>query len=636
MDKVQDRKSFNVWKWTLYFFLLFILAGGLASCGMLQIPVTAATETPTPTSDSPDTGEIVVFLKDDKGQSIQNGIIRVTGANQSDDMDHGEYRVGPCSATQLIVAWAPGTKTSFVHCDGKTTHYEISLVKLDTFDNPNYLWAPAGIETDPSPNCAGCHSGQRSASHNEFSEWRKSGHAKVIYSRFFETVYMGTNLGGTSGNRSTWDIMNDQVVRHAPTLDSNYRGPGYKLDFPSRNGNCAFCHVPAAVGSAQTEVNLGQFFPNPGGSIGEGVTCDVCHKVTGLLLDENRYPYVDRPGVLTFQFLRPRDVNDRLSFGPLTSFAYVNSPNHSSACSPVYSQSEFCAACHYGKFFSTVIYGSYSEWRDSEYGRDPSQSSYQTCQDCHMSHSHTVQEGKPEERDACSAANVDYHDYDHNMMNFGRDDETGREIPLMIKDAAVVNAEFGYDPTKKNWLTVTAKVKSRNVGHRFPTDSPLRHLILVIEVKDDRGTTLSQVDGDRIPIWGGAGDISRQDADTKLYAGLPGSIFANLLVEEDTNVSPTTAYWSETKHAWIGVLSEDPYDYSDTRLRPGIVDSSKYSFDVPETGDVMVTVRLIYRFAFYDLMMQKGWDRPDIEVTAKDWVCTRVNEPAGFDCKVKE
>jgi hypothetical protein len=66
------------------------------------------------------------------------------------------------------------------------------------------------------------------------------------------------------------------------------------------------------------------------------------------------------------------------------------------------------------------------------------------------------------------------------------------------------------------------------------------------------------------------------------------------------------------------------------------VDSSKYSFDVPETGDVMVTVRLVYRFAFYDLMMQKGWDRPDIEVTSKDWVCARLTEPAGFDCKVKE
>jgi len=221
-------------------------------------------------------------------------------------------------------------------------------------------------------------------------------------------------------------------------------------------------------------------------------------------------------------------------------------------------------------------------------------------------------------------------------MNYGVDPDTNREIPLMIKGAAVVNAEFNYDPSKKNWFTVTAKVRSKDVGHRFPTDSPLRHLILVVEVKDQRGTSLSQVDGDRIPIWGGAGDAAFQDPNIKLYAALPGKIFANLLVEEDTNVSPTVAYWNETKYAWSGVLSENKYDYSDTRLIPGIVDNSKYSFDVPDRGDVTVTLKLIYRFAFYDLMRQKGWNRPDILVTSKTWNCTRLENPTSFDCKVKE
>lgn len=250
-----------------------------------------------------------------------------------------------------------------------------------------------------------------------------------------------------------------------------------------------------------------------------------------------------------------------------------------------------------------------------------------------MSHSHSLQEGTTNQRQACSANDISSHDYDHNMMNFGRDDTTGRDIPLMIKDAATVRAEFSYDPSKKTWLTVTAKVRSKDVGHRFPTDSPLRHLILIVEVRDERGTVLSQVDGERIPIWGGAGDIAYQDPNIKLYAGLPGKIFANLLVEEDTNISPTIAYWNETKYAWIGDRSKDPYDYSDTRLRPGVTDTSKYSFDVPERGDIKVTVRLIYRFAFYDLMRQKGWNRPDIEVTSKDWTCTRINDPAGFDCQ---
>jgi len=41
----------------------------------------------------------------------------------------------------------------------------------------------------------------------------------------------------------------------------------------------------------------------------------------------------------------------------------------------------------------------------------------------------------------------------------------------------------------------------------------------------------------------------------------------------------STAYWNETKHVWVGVLNENPYDYSDMYLRPGVVDSSKYVFD---------------------------------------------------------
>jgi len=634
MSTINSSNWFKVYRVILYLVILIMLGGVLGSCNPFSIPVTALTETPTPITP-PDSGTIPVRLIGEGGQSLTDGVIRIAGTTLSDNMDYDGYWVVPCNDTQVIVAWAPGYRTAFVRCNANAVSYDIPLIKLNTNDNPNYLWYPAGIENDPYPYCAGCHSGQRDGNHNEFSEWRKSGHAKVVSNRFFETVYRGTNLNGNGGQGVTWDIMGDQVVRHAPTMDGSYRGPGYKLDFPAKNGNCAFCHLPAAVGSAQTEVDLSQYLPNSNGSIAEGVTCDVCHKVTGLILDDNRYPYVDRPGILTFQFLRPWDSNDKLSFGPLTSAASVNSPNHSSACSPVYSQSEFCAACHYGKFYSTVIYGSYDEWRNSGYGNDPASASYQTCQDCHMSRSHGVQEGKTDQRQACSANNIEHHDYDHNMLNYGRDEETGRDIPLMIKGAATVNAEFSYDPAKNNWLTVTAKVRSKDVGHRFPTDSPLRHLILVIEVRDQRGTLLFQVDGDRIPIWGGTGDIAFQNKDIKLYAGQPGKIFANLLVEEDTNVSPTVAYWNETKYAWIGELSENPFAYSDTRLRPGIVDNSRYSFDVPDRGNVTVTIRLIYRFAFYDLMQQKGWNRPDIEVTSRVWNCTRSTDPVGFDCQAQ-
>ena len=40
---------------------------------------------------------------------------------------------------------------------------------------------------------------------------------------------------------------------------------------------------------------------------------------------------------------------------------------------------------------------------------------------------------------------------------------------------------------------------------------------------------------------------------------------------------------------------------------------------MPDEGDVKVTVELIYRFAFYDLLVWKEWfDRPDIVVAELD------------------
>jgi hypothetical protein len=35
-------------------------------------------------------------------------------------------------------------------------------------------------------------------------------------------------------------------------------------------------------------------------------------------------------------------------------------------------------------------------------------------------------------------------------MNFGLDEHSGKEIPLLIKNAARVNAKFKYEPDKKN------------------------------------------------------------------------------------------------------------------------------------------------------------------------------------------
>ena len=146
-------------------------------------------------------------------------------------------------------------------------------------------------------------------------------------------------------------------------------------------------------------------------------------------------------------------------------------------------------------------------------------------------------------------------------------------------ETVVVQVDITYDKT----------------GHHVPTDSPLRHLILLVCAADAQGNTLRQLDGPTVPEWGGVGDPARG-----YYAGLPGKGFAKILEELWTEISPTGAYWNPTR-----VLS-------DNRLAAFATDTSTYTFAAPAEGEVTVEVALLFRRAFKELMDQKGWDVPDM------------------------
>jgi hypothetical protein len=485
----------------------------------------------------------------------------------------------------------------------------------------NYIWSPA------ISDCNNCHGNRfnpnnpTGPSFDEMNEWLRSGHAKVFKGGYFESMYRGTSVTGKPSLLAQPVIIDNEWVPVPLEKSRDYHGPGFKLDFPGQAGNCAYCHVPSSVSSSQESTNLAFLFPKPAGAWGEGVTCDVCHKVFDVILADNQFPFPDRPGILSYRFLRPN--NGVFMTGPFSNILTIGTgttTNHRSTCSPIFSQGEFCAACHFGKFGDMVIYNSYGEWRASPYAANPQDPIYRTCQDCHMSHMDVTDKSSlSSQRQACSADNTAFQNFNHNMMDFGVDSTLGYEIPRMVKNAADIALNFDSQPTGTNTLDVTVSVTNMRAGHNFPTDSPLRHLILLVRAEDRVGTPLIHVGGDRIPSWAGPGPISPISiannliiAGIKDYSGLPGKIFANLLVEEETNLSPGMAYWNETKHSFVNSVNATS---SDTRLRPRVSDFSTYSFAIPDAGDVKVTVQLIYRFAFYDLMVWKEWyDRPDIIV----------------------
>jgi len=195
----------------------------------------------------------------------------------------------------------------------------------------------------------------------------------------------------------------------------------------------------------------------------------------------------------------------------------------------------------------------------------------------------------PIERSACAEENKTFRDFSHNMMKYGTDpDNPARKIPLMVKEAATVT----IDQTAFGGGQVTFRVTVTNsgAGHKFPTDSPLRHLILLVEVKDMNNNPLTQISGPTIPIWG-----------ARDYAGYPGEIYAHILKDRDTNQMPSIAYWNPVE---LG---------SDTRLAPGQAVQKEYSFIAPANGSAVITARLIYRNVFISIADQKKWPIMDIE-----------------------
>jgi hypothetical protein len=208
------------------------------------------------------------------------------------------------------------------------------------------------------------------------------------------------------------------------------------------------------------------------------------------------------------------------------------------------------------------------------------------------------------DREACSGTNVSFNNFNHNMMKYGPDPENStREIPTIVQEAARIGLEFKLEGGQ---MKIRVTVENTGAGHKFPTDSPLRHLILVLEARDWRGNPLVQTDGPKVPVWA-ASD----------YGGYAGQIYANILKDKDTNLAPSFSYWNPVENAWQG---------SDTRLVPGAPVESDYAFAAPYDRSATITARLIYRKAFMNVVQQKGWYMGDLDVK----VTSAILECSGF------
>jgi len=467
----------------------------------------------------------------------------------------------------------------------------LELSPLVATDNRNYQWLPPVSENRSLVNnllarvglpvaarlsfqniflplsaklplgCADCHP-------NITQEFLPGAHAKGAGNIIFQTVYNGTDTLGNRSPLTSYGVSRDYGrFPLRPDTTQNWYGPGFKLDFPDQPGNCANCHMPgeAINGPNNTDVNA-----KPA-SATQSTQCDFCHKTVDVIINPSTgLPEDNMAGVLSMKFLRPD--GPQIFQGP-----YQDVDVGPDTFSPLQNESRFCAGCHNASFWGTPIYQSYAEWLKSPYPNEGV-----TCQDCHM---------KPDGKTtnfAPGRGGIERNPqtiFSHAFPGAADVDLLQHTAKLELK--AVRNGDR---------IDVEVRVTNENGGHDIPTDEPMRNIILVISTKDATGKQLVQLDNQKVPDYGGTGTAANN------YAGKPGKGYAKVLQELWTEVSPTIAYWRQTK-----ILE-------DTRISARATDVTKYEFQAPANGNVTIEARLIYRRAFIDLAKVKKWNVDDIEM----------------------
>ena len=337
-------------------------------------------------------------------------------------------------------------------------------------------------------------------------------------------------------------------------------GPGYLNDFPETNGNCANCHAPGAGVDGYLTVNMNDVR----GDVTAGIHCDFCHKIGDVYTQPaTQSVYANAPGVQSIRVLRPPE-GDNIFFGP---FDDIHDPD---TYLPLVTESRFCAPCHQFSFWGTPIYESYDEWLNSDYAEDGI-----TCQDCHM----------PPNGDT-RFATVEAGGLEHPPEKIPSHLQLGASSTDLLRRTVQLRLNLRWIG---NEIKALVAITNSGAGHHVPTDFPGRQMILVVNATAEDGSQLASTGDTVIPSWGG--DL----------AGKPGKAYAKVLKDVITQESPVVTYWKQA-------LIE-----SDNRLAAKATDVSSYAFSAPARGTrVTVTARVVFRRLFADMMVQKGWETPDI------------------------
>lgn len=202
--------------------------------------------------------------------------------------------------------------------------------------------------------------------------------------------------------------------------------------------NCLKCHAPATLVNKDYDLKMEV--------TKEGVSCDFCHSITKVNIDNKANPFDLELG--------------KIKWGPLSK---VSSPAHLTEASPLFKSSELCAGCHeYTNDKGVLILGTYSEWKRSPYASEGT-----TCQTCHM----PLIDG--------SIVNSKIKSSGKKQINLHAI-SASHSVEQLRKAVRVEIKSINQD---KDFIDVEVDVTNVGSGHWVPTGIPTRKLILWVELK---------------------------------------------------------------------------------------------------------------------------------------------------------
>ncbi|MFV1965491.1 MAG: multiheme c-type cytochrome [Pirellulaceae bacterium] len=317
----------------------------------------------------------------------------------------------------------------------------------------------------------------------------------------------------------------------------------YRMGSEQTNGLtdklCAGCHSSPAVISGHSApddvLKLGE-------PASEGVSCVVCHSVTGVNLPSpdqtpSNAGFVTDPG------------------GPISAARALRTcalEGRDTVKIELLGKSEFCATCHgvVHPLNGFVIERTYDEWRTSIYAAKGIQ-----CQDCHMQPlDKAIQTAKTLKRVPNPGRVTDTgpprsHTYTHEFIGanavvtglMGNQEHSAMSEKL-LQSAASIELSLAETPKKGRTVQLRVKVNNETAGHNLPTSLvEVRQMWLDVQVTD--------ADGQELFRSGAIDENGDIDKDAVMYHG----------VAVDADGKPTVLPWAMERFVYFHTIPPKGY-----------------------------------------------------------------------------